>query len=101
MPLLIGFLLRLVFVVAAGFVLAALACVLAVTLALWALRAAWALLTGRPVTPFAMRIVPQHLFEEMVRRAPRESASRTPRADAAAAAGARGRLADVTDVQPK
>jgi hypothetical protein len=99
MPLLISFLLRLAFVVAATLAVAAFACVLVLAAAFWALRSAWARLTGRPVTPFAMRIVPRNLFEEMVRRAPVPSPSRTPRADAAV--GPRGRAPDVTDVRAK
>jgi branched-subunit amino acid ABC-type transport system permease component len=98
--LLLNVLLRL-FVLAAGLVAAA-AIALAVTLllALWGLRALWAWLMGRPVAPFVMRMGPRHAFEEMMRRAPARTAeSRTPRTDAAV--GPRGRLADVTDVDPK
>jgi hypothetical protein len=95
----LNLLLRL-FVVAAGLCAAAvIALVLTLLLALWGLRAAWALLTGRPVAPFVMRMGPRHAFEEMMRRAPARSESRTPRTDAAV--GPRGRLADVSDVDPK
>jgi branched-subunit amino acid ABC-type transport system permease component len=88
------------FLLAAGLVAAAgIAVVLCVLLALWLLRAGWALLTGRPVTPFVMRMGPRHAFEEMMRRAPPREASRTARTDAAV--GPRGRLTDVSDVEPK
>ncbi|GAB3646194.1 hypothetical protein [Ramlibacter alkalitolerans] len=100
MQLLFSLVVRLV-LLAAGLLAAALmAVVLTVLLASWLLRAAWALLTGRPIRPFVMRMGPRHAFEEMMRRAaPPRPESRTPRADAAA--GARRRLADVTDVDPK
>lgn len=99
MPFLLSFLLRAV-LLAAGLVMAAvLAVVFAFVASLWLLRAAWARLTGRPVNPFVMRMGGLGAFEEMMRRAQRPQASRTPRADAAAPA--RGRLADVSDVEPK
>jgi branched-subunit amino acid ABC-type transport system permease component len=97
--LLFSLLVRL-FVLAAGLLAAAsIAVVLAALLALWLLRTGWALLTGRPVTPFVMRMAPRHAFEEMMRRAPAATGSRTPRSDAAA--GPSGRVADVSDVEPK
>lgn len=100
MPLILNFLLR-VLLVAAGLVFAAsLLVVFCVLMALWSLRALWARLTGRPVTPFVMRMGPRAAFEEAMRRAHAPSEpSRTPRADAAA--GPRGRIGDVTDVEPK
>ncbi|MEJ8835995.1 hypothetical protein [Ramlibacter sp. AN1133] len=99
MQFLFGLLVRIV-ILGAGLVAAAsIAVVLTVLLAFWLLRAAWARLTGRPVTPFVMRMGPRGAFEEMMRRAPARPASRTPRSDAAA--GPRARLADVTDVDPK
>lgn len=73
---------------------ASLAAVAAAMFTLWGLRAAWASLTGRPVTPFIMRMRPFGAFDQMVRRTP--AASRTPRADSIS-----GRMADVTDVEPK
>lgn len=98
----LSFLFR-VLLVAAGLVFAAsLLVVFVLLLALWSLGALWARLTGRPVTPFTMRMGPRAAFDEAMRRAQSPAAaSRTPRADAAAGAGARGRLADVTDVDPK
>jgi hypothetical protein len=99
--MLLSLLLRLLLLAAGLLAAASIAVVLVVLLAVWGLRAAWALLTGRPVTPFVMRMGPRHAFEEMMRCAgpPSSAASRTPRADAAA--GPRARLADVTDVDPK
>jgi hypothetical protein len=97
MPLL-SFLLRLL-LVAAGLVFAASVAFLAVVLlALWALRAGWARLTGRPVTPFVVRMGPGRAFDDFVRRAGPQ-ASRTPRADAAG--DPRARLGDVSDVEPR
>lgn len=101
MPILLNFLLR-ALLLAAGVVFAlSLAAVALLLLAVWGVRAAWCKLTGRPVMPFAMRMGPGQAFEEMMRRAQRQAEpSRTPRADSAAGP-ARGRLADVTDVEPK
>jgi hypothetical protein len=101
MPLLFQFLLRAT-LAAAGLVLAlSLALVLGFVLLGWLLRSAWARLTGRPVAPLAFRMGPRGVFEEVLRRGARPAAaSRTPRADAAGGRGT-GRLADVTDVQPK
>lgn len=98
MPTILSFLLR-ILLVAAGLVFAASVLVVFVLLlALWSLRALWARLTGRPVTPFVMRMGPRDAFSEMMRRAP-AAESRTPRADAAGGPGRR--LADVSDVDPK
>lgn len=98
MPSILNFLLRAA-LLAAGLVFAAsLLLVSVILIALWSLRTLWARLTGRPTTPFIMRFGPRAAFEEMARRA-RPQPSRTPRADAAA--GPRGRLADVTDVEPR
>ena len=99
MPTVLSFLLRLL-LLAAGLVFAASVLVVFVTLlALWGLRSAWARLTGRPVLPFAARMRPGQAFEEMMRRARRPDASRTPRADSAA--GVPGRIGDVSDVEPR
>lgn len=100
MPTVLAFLLRLA-LLAAGLVFAAsLAVVFVFLLAAWGLRAGWARLTGRPVTPFIMRMGPGRAFGDMMRRAQRTAApSRTPRADAAA--GFRPRVADVTDVDAR
>jgi len=97
--LIFSLVLRLIVLVAGLLAAAAIAFAVSLLLVFWLLRAAWGVLTGRPVAPFVMRMGPRHAFEEMMRRAPARDASRTPRADAAA--GPRGRLADVTDVEPK
>lgn len=97
MPLILRFLLR-VLLLAAGLVFAAsMLLVFALVLALWSARALWARLTGRPVTPFVMRMGSASAFAEMMRRG--APASRTPRADTAA--GVRARLGDVSDVEPR
>lgn len=99
MPTVLAFLLRLA-LLAAGLVFAAsLAIVFVFLLAAWGLRSAWARLTGRPVTPFIMRMGPGRAFEEMMRRARPAEPSRTPRADAAG--GPRRSIGDVTDVQAR
>jgi hypothetical protein len=91
-----GILLRL-FVIAAGLVFAAsLAVVFAAVLAFWLLRAGWARLTGRPVSPFVVRVDPRGGFDRMYRRA--SAPGRAPRASAA---GAGRVVGDVTDVEPK
>jgi hypothetical protein len=97
MPLILNLLLR-ALLLAVGLVFAAsLFAVVVLLLAVWSLRAAWARLTGRPVTPFVMRMSPGRAFGDVMRRAPQ--ASRTPRADASA--GPRAKLADVSDVEPR
>jgi len=84
-------------VVAMGLVLflSLLAAALVLALA-WLLRALWARLTGRPVTPWVMRMDPRSGFRAAYRWSePRD-------ADASARRG--GELpgaADVTDVQPR
>ena len=99
MPTLISFLVRLLLLAAGLVVAAAVACVFVLLMALWLVRAAWCRLTGRPVSPFVMGTGPRAAFDEMMRRAQAQPASRTPRADAAA--GVRRPLVDVTDVEPK
>ena len=82
MAFLLNFLLRLL-LLAAGLVFAlSLAFAFLVLFAVWGVRMAWARLTGRPVTPFAMRFGPRQAFEEMARRA----ASAAPPASATSAA---------------
>ena len=96
MPTLMTFVLRL-FLLAAGLVFAAsLAVAFVLMLCVWTLRAAWARLTGRPVTPFLVRIDPRGGFERMYRHAGR------PGSSARANAVRRGQeLGDVTDVEPR
>jgi flagellar biosynthesis protein FlhB len=86
------FLVRLIFVVAGLIFAASLLVVMLVMLMLWVLRALWFKLTGRSITPFAMRINPRAGFEQVFRRAERGSVtSRAPRRE----------MGDVTDVEPK
>ena len=108
---LLRFVLRVV-VVAMGVVLflSLLAAVMALAL-VWTLRAGWARLTGRPVTPWVMRMDPRSGFSTVFRSSERWSASRrsaSSAADAAAddaAASRRGGVlpgaAEVTDVEAR
>ena len=105
------FVLRVV-VVAMGLVLflSLLAAVMVLAL-VWTLRAGWARLTGRPVTPWVMRMDPRSGFSTVFRSSERWSASRrsaSTAADAAAddaAASRRGGVlpgaAEVTDVEAR
>ncbi len=96
MPTFMTFLLRL-FLIAAGLVFAAsLAAAAIVMLAVWGARAAWARVTGRPVTPFIMRVDPRGGFERVYRKA--GPGSRTPRADSIRPGR---KIPDVTDVEPR
>ena len=91
-----GLLLRVV-LLAAGLVFAAsLAVALVLVLGIWLLRAAWSKITGRPVTPFVVRIHPRSGFDGVYRRA--RAQGRTSRADSMQP-GRNG--SDVTDVEPK
>ena len=97
---LIRFLLRVVLV---GFALVFAASLLVVVLALaavWGLRAGWAKLTGRPVSPWVMRVDPgagwNRVFRAGERFRPGPGATR-----AAEPAPGRPDLLDVTDVQVK
>jgi hypothetical protein len=72
----VSLLLRVLFI-AMGLVLFASFLVAAMLLALvWALRAGWARLTGRPVTPWVMRVDPRTGFSAMFRSTERWSAGR-------------------------
>ncbi len=90
------FILRLLLLVAGLVFAASLALALLVVVALWGLRMVWARLTGKPVTPFVMRIDPRGGFNRMYRgggAAPGEPAGAPPTG--------RRALGDVTDVVPK
>ncbi|MCJ0763758.1 hypothetical protein [Variovorax terrae] len=85
--------------VAMGLVFAAsLFVAVAVLACLWFLRALWARLTGRPVTPWVMRVDPRAGWSRFYQAGPRP-----PSASPAPAGGpVSGRtLQDVTDVEPK
>ena len=81
---------------AAGLVLAAsVAVAVVVLLAVWSVRATWARLTGRPVTPFVMRMNARGGFDRMYRRpqaSPMQGGELRPEPR---------EIADVTDVQIK
>lgn len=101
--------------VAAGLVMFASLLLAALVLALsWGLRAAWARITGRPVTPWVMRMDPRSGWSAVYRHGQARwggSGAAPGRADAAAAPGARtssvrthvlpGADQGVTDVQPR
>jgi hypothetical protein len=100
MPLIVNFLLRGLLLVLGLVAAASMLAVFALVATAWTLRALWCRLTGRPVTPFGVRMDAARAFQDMMRRAPpTDRASRTPRADAAGGPGRR--LEDVTDVQPR
>ena len=99
MSVILGFLLRVLLLLAGLAVAACMLVVFTCVFALWALRATWARVTGRPVAPFGMRMGAGSAFQDMMRRAQQAQASRTPRADAVASR-LRG-SGDVTDVQPR
>jgi hypothetical protein len=81
---------------AAGLVLAAsIAVAVVLLLAFWSVRTAWARLTGRPVTPFVMRMNPRGGFDSMVRS--RQAAPMQP----GEFRQERREIADVTDVEAK
>ncbi len=92
---LLMFLLRVLLVIAGLIFAASLMVAMLVLMLVWALRALWFKLTGRTVTPFAMRINPRSGFEQVLRRAERASAP------AAGPNGSRWDKGDVTDVEPK
>jgi hypothetical protein len=96
MPALMNLILRVVLLFAGLVFAASLAVAFALLLASWTLRAGWAKLTGKPVTPFIVRIDPRRGFEQMYRGA--AQGSRTPRADSVQPAR---NIADVTDVEPR
>lgn len=89
------FFLRVVFL-CMGLVFAASLLFVALVLAcIWALRAAWARLTGRPVTPWVMRVHPQDGWNRFYRPPGAGPGSRGDEASA------RRDLSDVTDVEVK
>lgn len=99
-----SFLLRVVLVVAGLLFAASMVLVMALLLAVWGLRALWARITGRPLSPFEMRLDPRTGFRYVYRRGTYGSA--TAPADGTPAESQRRapfghRLADVTDVEPK
>ncbi len=71
--------------------------------ALWGVRALWARLTGRPVTPWVMRMDPRAGFRRYNDVAPGAAAEpeKTGAERAAARALGQGGRADVEDAQPR
>lgn len=72
----------------------------------WAARATWARLTGRPMTPWVMRVDPRTGFSAAMRSRAQWGAARQPDAAAEPAAPSRrgGVLpsaVEVTDVEPR
>lgn len=65
----------------------------AVLALVWGVRALWARLTGRPVTPWAMRMSPREGWSTVYRSTARWTAPRSTSRPASAA--------DVTDVVPR
>ena len=88
MQTLLNVLIRLVLLAAGLIIAACLAVAVALGLVLWALRQGWARLTGRPVSPFVVRIHPLSEFHRMARR------GETPKPAAR-------EIGDVTDVEVK
>ena len=88
-----------VILVAMGLVFAAsLVCVLLALATLWGLRALWAKLTGRPVTPWVMRVDPGAGWNRAFKAADRW---RPQPASGPGRSTADREIADVTDVQIK
>ncbi len=100
---LIRFMLRVVLVGFALVFAASLLVVVSLLAAAWGLRALWAKLTGRPVTPWVMRVDPGAGWSRVFRAGDRWQPG--VRAQAEPGAGQRQRqdidLIDVTDVQVK
>lgn len=85
---------------AAGLLFAAsLVAVALVVILLWVIGAIWSRLTGRPVSPFVVRIDPRSGFNRMYRARGGSPFAQEP--PAPSPSPRHGRLADVTDVEPK
>lgn len=77
------------------FALSLLVALLVLALA-WALRALWARLTGRPVTPWVMRVDPRTAWSRM-----RPQAGPFAEGSTGPVGRRRPELTDVTDVEPR
>jgi hypothetical protein len=99
---LVRFVLRVVFfLMGLLFAASVLVAVLFIALA-WSLRALWARITGKPVTPWVMRMDPRAGFRRFYEAAaPAEPEPTAGERAAARALGGGDRRADVTDVQPR
>ncbi|MRD45935.1 hypothetical protein GHT07_01485 [Caenimonas koreensis DSM 17982] len=91
MNTLLGFVLRVLLLLAGLVFAASLAIAFVLLVALWIVRSAWARLTGQRAAPFVMRVDPRGGFNSVMKRAP--LAGRGTRAPGAAD--------DVTDVEVK
>jgi len=96
------------FVVVVGLVFFVCLLAMVAVLALaWGLRSLWARLTGRPVTPWVMRMDPRDGWSTVYRSTARWTAARGsgPAADEPPAPGARARelpgAREVVDVEPR
>ncbi|MGE0497202.1 MAG: hypothetical protein AB7I35_03090 [Ramlibacter sp.] len=98
---LFNFILRLVLLAAGLLFAASLALAVMVLLALWGLRMLWARLTGRPVTPFVMRVDPRAGFGRFYGGFPGGRGRAPGHADAPVQPPGPRSVADVTDVEPK
>lgn len=76
----------------------------------WGLRALWARLTGRPITPWTLRVDPRSGWNTVYRSSARWTSARAGAAPEAGAAEPRGAVrrggvlpgaGEVTDVQPR
>ncbi|MCZ2103858.1 MAG: hypothetical protein OZ923_10495 [Comamonadaceae bacterium] len=84
-------------VLAMGVVLAlSLLVAASIVAAAWGLRALWARITGRPVTPWVMRMDPRHGWNTVYRSTARWTAHTAEQARSRV-----GRSLDVTDVEPR
>lgn len=92
----LNFLVRLVLLAAGLLFAASLALAVVLLLAVWSLRMLWARLTGRPVTPFVMRVDPRGGFNRMYRAGPFSSPP-----ESGPPQPGRREIADVTDVVPR
>ncbi len=99
MDTVLRFLLRAVLLAAGLLFAASLALAALLLVAVWGLRMLWARLTGRPVTPFVMRVDPRSGFSRMYRSGPFTPAQAP--GEPPAPQPPRRAIADVTDVVPK
>ena len=96
------FILRLVLLVAGLAFAAALLVAFLLLVAFWMLRAGWARLTGRPVTPFVMRMDPRAGFGHVFRAGQQPMrGDGSPLQPGREERRERREIADVTDVEVK
>lgn len=102
---LIRWTLRLVVVVVGLVFFVCLLAMVAMLAVAWGLRSVWARLTGRPVTPWVMRMDPRDGWSTVYRSTARWTARNQAPAEEPAAPGARARelpgAREVVDVEPR